>query len=111
MKLSLKLAAGAFALIGAVAFQGAIAQNTTTTTTTTTAAAPAATDFPAGPARAVAVRSCTQCHVASQVTSQRKTADQWATTVSQMMGFGAQVSDEEFDPLVTYLATHYGPAK
>ncbi|HEX8302684.1 hypothetical protein [Sphingomonas sp.] len=55
-------------------------------------------------------KKCTGCHVASQTTSRHKTADEWAATVDQMMGFGAQVSDAEYPKLVEYLAATYGPA-
>lgn len=109
MKTIVKSALGVCAVLGGIAaFQGAVAQSTTTTTTTTAVAPAGGGDFPAGPERALAVKSCTSCHVASQVTSQHKTAEQWATTVNQMIGFGAQVTDDEFDPLVAYLAKSFG---
>lgn len=69
-----------------------------------------ADDFPPGDAHDLVVAACTQCHVASQVTSQHKTADQWAETVTQMIGNGAKVSDSDFDKVVNYLAKNYGPA-
>ncbi|WP_216321529.1 hypothetical protein [Sphingomonas quercus] len=53
-------------------------------------------------------RTCTACHVAAQFTSQRRTREQWAETVNTMIGYGAQVSDEEFEPIVNYLAANFG---
>ena len=53
-------------------------------------------------------KTCSSCHVFSQVSAQRKTAEQWATIVDQMIGFGAPVSDEEYPRFVDYLAKTYG---
>ncbi|QJU59051.1 PQQ-binding-like beta-propeller repeat protein [Sphingomonas sp. AP4-R1] len=64
-------------------------------------------EFAPGPMKAFAEKACTACHVASQVTSQRKGRAEWAATVEKMVGFGAKVPDDQFDPLVEYLATNY----
>ncbi|HEX8484448.1 PQQ-binding-like beta-propeller repeat protein [Sphingomonas sp.] len=63
--------------------------------------------FAPGPEKAFADKACTSCHVAAQVTNQRKSRADWAATVEKMVGFGAQVPEDRFDPLVTYLATNY----
>lgn len=63
--------------------------------------------FAPGPMKAFAEKACAACHVAAQVTSQHKSRNEWATTVEKMVGFGAQVPDDKFDPLVDYLATNY----
>jgi mono/diheme cytochrome c family protein len=68
-----------------------------------------ADDFPPGDAHDIVAKACTQCHVGAQVTSQHKTADQWADTVNQMISNGAQVSDDDFDKVVAYLAKNFGP--
>ncbi|WP_164847351.1 c-type cytochrome [Sphingobium algorifonticola] len=72
------------------------------------AQADASAAMPEGPARGIVEKTCTGCHVASQVTAQRKTSDQWAQTVDQMIGYGAQVSDEDYAKIVDYLATNFG---
>lgn len=64
-------------------------------------------EFAPGPMKAFAEKTCTGCHVASQVTSQRKGRGEWAATVEKMVGFGAKVPDDQFDPLVDYLAANY----
>jgi len=74
-----------------------------------TAAAVTASPADENPGRAVMQRACVACHVRSQVTSQHKTAQQWAETVDQMIGIGAKVSDEEYPALVAYLAKDFGP--
>jgi hypothetical protein len=42
------------------------------------------------------------------VTGKRMTARQWGATVDQMIGKGAQVSEEEYGVIVAYLAKVYG---
>ena len=73
-------------------------------------AAPASNngEFVDGPGKAVVQKACVSCHVAGQVTSQRRSKDQWADTVEKMISYGAPVSDAEFDTIVAYLARHYG---
>ena len=72
--------------------------------------APAAADgaMPDGPDRVMVTKTCTACHLASQVTAQRKTKDHWAATVDQMISFGAQVSDDDYPKIVDYLSAHFG---
>jgi quinoprotein glucose dehydrogenase len=63
--------------------------------------------FAPGPEQDFVQKACTSCHVAAQVTSQRKTRADWAATVEKMVGFGAQVPDNRFDAMVDYLARNY----
>jgi mono/diheme cytochrome c family protein len=74
------------------------------------AAAASDGEFVEAPEKAVVQKSCTGCHVAGQVTSQRKSADQWTETVEKMISYGAKVSDAEFATIVSYLSKHYGTA-
>jgi TRAP-type C4-dicarboxylate transport system substrate-binding protein len=68
-------------------------------------------DFPPGAEKDLVQKTCTVCHVAGQVTSQHKSADQWNETVEKMVGYGAKVdSDADFSAIVTYLTRNYGPA-
>jgi hypothetical protein len=43
------------------------------------------------------------------VTRTRRTRQQWQAQVEAMVAKGAQISDDDFDPVVDYLAAHYGP--
>ncbi len=74
-----------------------------------TAAPPAPKELPAGPGHDTVVRVCSGCHVATLITSQRKSADDWTTTVIEMRNRGASASDEELEGIVQYLATNFGP--
>jgi len=75
------------------------------------AEAASAQDLPSGPEQTLVTLACTHCHLATQFTSQRKTAGEWAQTVNQMIDKGAVIGDNEFDRIVNYLAKNYGPAK
>jgi cytochrome c5 len=50
---------------------------------------------------------CSVCHSLSRITSSHKTADQWKTTVDRMIENGAQLSSQEEQTLVDYLAQTY----
>jgi|694.fasta_scaffold63036_5 mono/diheme cytochrome c family protein len=76
---------------------------------TATVAAQADT-LPPGPGRDMVAKACAQCHSADVVSAQRKTRADWADTVTQMVASGAQVSDADFDKVVSYLAVSF-PAK
>lgn len=69
-----------------------------------------AQELPPGPEQMLVSQACTTCHMASQFTSHRQTAGQWAETVNQMINKGAVVGDSEFDKIVNYLAKNF-PAK
>lgn len=69
-----------------------------------------AQELPPGPEQMLVTQACTTCHLASQFTSHRQTAGQWAETVNQMINKGAVVGDSEFDKIVNYLAKNF-PAK
>jgi competence protein ComEA len=83
------LIAGAFLLAGA-----AIAQ---------------AIDLPPGPGRAQVLASCTRCHGVDVIAGQRRTPDEWQEVMSIMIGHGAQMTDEEYQTIVGYLATSLAP--
>lgn len=68
-------------------------------------------EFAPGRMKAFADKACTACHVPSQVTTQRKDRAEWTATVEKMVGFGAKVPDDQFEPLVDYLATNYPAAR
>ena len=50
---------------------------------------------------------CSVCHSTSRITSAHKTADQWKTTVDRMIGKGAQLTSQEEQTLIDYLAQNY----
>ncbi len=50
---------------------------------------------------------CSVCHSIDRVTSRQKTADQWKQTVDRMILRGAQLTPQEEQTLVDYLAQTY----
>jgi cytochrome c5 len=71
---------------------------------------PAATSAPAAADGAALLQErCTVCHSADRITQSHKTSAEWDTTVTRMIGKGAQLSSEEKTVLVDYLASTYGP--
>jgi hypothetical protein len=71
------------------------------------AGAAQADDFPAGPMHDKVVQACTQCHDGGVVTSQHKTRDDWAQTVTTMISNGANIADADYDKTVDYLAKSF----
>ncbi len=52
---------------------------------------------------------CSVCHSSDRPKGARKSAEQWESTVTRMMGKGAKLSAEEKKTLVAYLAKTYKP--
>jgi competence ComEA-like helix-hairpin-helix protein len=69
------------------------------------------TPMPDGPGKAIVQKSCVGCHSLKVVTSKQATHDEWASLVDQMVSKGADVSDDNLEAVVQYLAAHYGPTK
>jgi mono/diheme cytochrome c family protein len=53
-------------------------------------------------------RSCTRCHAIDKVQGARKPTDGWRVTLVDMRERGAQLSDEELERLVEWLARVWG---
>jgi hypothetical protein len=68
-----------------------------------------ASDLPDGPGKDKVATACSGCHDLGQVTSQHQSADRWADVVSVMVNNGAPVADSDFNTVVRYLATNFGP--
>jgi mono/diheme cytochrome c family protein len=67
--------------------------------------------LPDGPNRETAQRICSGCHSVQMFTGRRMTREQWGGVVSNMIGRGAKISDEEFDEVVNYLGKALPPAQ
>jgi hypothetical protein len=73
------------------------------------ATAPAPTEAYPAPEdpQALLQARCTQCHGLNRVTSAQKDRESWEETVTRMINLGAEVSPEEKQILVDYLAENY----
>src|SRR5258708_30658905 len=67
--------------------------------------------LPTGRGKAIVQRNCAGCHALKVITSKRASKEQWSTLVDQMVSRGADVSDDEIDILVEYLAENFGATK
>jgi mono/diheme cytochrome c family protein len=70
----------------------------------------AVADLPEGPAKALILRSCTECHGLDRITDNRKTEAGWQASVKDMIRLGAKLTPEELPVAVAYLVEHFGPA-
>jgi len=50
---------------------------------------------------------CSVCHSTDRITSAHKTATEWTTTVERMINHGAQLTSQEQQTLIDYLAANY----
>ena len=73
-------------------------------------AAPAAegATLPDEAGRVILDRTCTACHVLELVTSSRKSRTEWQETISRMISFGAELTDDERQTVEDYAAEHLG---
>jgi mono/diheme cytochrome c family protein len=65
--------------------------------------------LPAGPGMEETLKGCGGCHGITQFLTEKRLAEEWANTVTMMITLGAPVSNDDFDKVVTYLATYFGP--
>lgn len=71
------------------------------------AAAASASSLPEGAGREALLRSCLGgCHDAGML-AHRYPPEKWVSTVDEMIGLGAEVADEDYVPVIVYLATHF----
>lgn len=70
----------------------------------------AAAELPPGPGREETIRTCSRCHSPEVATAEHQTRDQWQVTISKMANLGAEANDNEFEAILDYLASHFGPA-
>ncbi|MGZ6338592.1 MAG: helix-hairpin-helix domain-containing protein [Bdellovibrionota bacterium] len=66
-----------------------------------------AEDFPEGPGKVIIMRSCGKCHSTDQIARQQKTEENWQATVVRMAGRGADVTTDEVNVVVKYLAANF----
>jgi competence protein ComEA len=64
--------------------------------------------MPEAPGKAQTVATCTKCHSITNVTGQHKTADEWETTITKMVGYGASGSDDDLQAILAYVTKYYG---
>ena len=66
-------------------------------------------ELPDGDGKAIAEKSCHECHELTNLTHASKSLDDWRDTVRVMLDNGADVPMDKVDILVEYLAKNFGP--
>jgi len=69
----------------------------------------ASSPLPEGAHRDTVQRICSSCHAVQMFTGRRMSKEEWGTTVSNMIGRGAKINDDEFDQIVGYLSVTFPP--
>ena len=67
-------------------------------------------ELPEAPGKALVQSACTQCHGIDVIVRQPRSREDWTEVVSRMIGNGAQLSDEDYNQVIQYLAINLGPA-
>ncbi|MBV8842785.1 MAG: helix-hairpin-helix domain-containing protein [Bryobacterales bacterium] len=65
-------------------------------------------NLPDGPGKEVFAKVCAGCHELDLATGQKKSKDEWKQTVDRMIGYGAELTKEQSEQIVNYLAANYG---
>lgn len=65
--------------------------------------------LPPGPGMEETLKGCGGCHGIGQVLTEKRSAEEWANTVTMMITNGSPVDAADFDKVVSYLATYFGP--
>lgn len=73
-------------------------------------AASAMAELPPGQGKEETIRACSRCHSPELAAAQHQTRDQWQVTISKMANLGAEATDNEFEAILDYLSSHFGPA-
>jgi cytochrome c5 len=69
----------------------------------------AAQELPAGPGADVLKSRCVICHDSDIISSQRLSLTGWTNSVNKMVRWGSQITAEEREILLPYLAAHFAP--
>ena len=64
--------------------------------------------LPDGPGKATVQKICSGCHAPEIVVGRHESKDGWVQIVSNMVDKGANGTDDEFNQIIDYLATHFG---
>lgn len=70
-------------------------------------AAADAAQLPEGAGKATVQKVCSGCHAPEIVVGRHETKDGWERIVSSMVDKGANGTDDEFNTIIDYLATHF----
>jgi cytochrome c5 len=96
------------------ALQGATSsQDSSSSSSGTDAAKPAPKkiELPEGDGKPIATEFCQDCHNLRNLTTAKKTQDEWKDALQTMMDRGARLPPDKVDTLVQYLAKNFAPGQ
>jgi hypothetical protein len=64
--------------------------------------------LPVGPGSETTFKVCNGCHGLNFL-GIRRNSTTWETTINNMIGFGANISGDDYDTVLEYLTTYFGP--
>jgi cytochrome c5 len=64
--------------------------------------------LPAGPGKELVEERCMACHGVEKITGEKRTKQEWGTTVKKMAERGLSVTPEEIQTISSYLAAQFG---
>ena len=67
--------------------------------------------LPPGPGADVLKSRCVICHEADIITSQKLSLTGWTNSVNKMVRWGSQITPQEREILLPYLAAHFAPLR
>lgn len=67
--------------------------------------------LPDAPGRVQVMESCMQCHGADVILARPRSPEEWSQAVSQMIGYGAVLTDDQYQTVITYLSENLDPPK
>ncbi len=70
---------------------------------------PSVASMPEGEGKQLVANVCAGCHSLETVLTQRRSREDWNSTVANMISRGAQIFTDETATIVSYLAEHYAP--
>ena len=68
-----------------------------------------AQQLPEGQGKATTQKICGGCHAPEIVFGKHESKERWAQIVMDMVNKGANGTDDEFNEIIDYLATHFPP--
>jgi glucose dehydrogenase len=71
----------------------------------------AGANLPPGPGRDLFAETCSQCHALGVATGKRRSADEWAAVIQEMIGQGAQIDAAQAATIHQYLVANFSAAE
>ena len=65
-------------------------------------------EIPDGPGKELVTKKCGNCHGLDAITAESRTERDWRKQVNKMIDRGADISDDDYQPIIKYLMANFG---